>query len=292
MNLTFKQLSVICAVARHQKFTMAAKALHLTQPGVSTHIKQIEATIGFPLFRRVKGAWQMTRACRDLLPDIEALFAQYDRLLSRLVPDEQVEGGLSIAVPSGIAAELFAMIRAFQLRYDKVQLEIDVSDRLTHYDKLADGVVDCAFMGVPTAGRALIYQPVFSYETVVISPRDRCVLPAGKRSFMSVDLCDQTWIVPPPATNSYHVFQEHFAQPDLRIIQVNNMHSTLEMVSAGMGLSVMPRLMLSDMVQKSIDILPVVGFPIQNQTVIAHADDVRITPALRAFVAMAVAYWS
>ena len=42
MNVTFRQLRLLEAVARHSSFTRASEELHLTQPAVSTQIKQLE----------------------------------------------------------------------------------------------------------------------------------------------------------------------------------------------------------------------------------------------------------
>ncbi|MDX8411797.1 MAG: LysR family transcriptional regulator, partial [Mariprofundaceae bacterium] len=46
MHLTMRQLSIFEAVAEHQSYTRAAKALFLTQPAVSMQIKQLESQIG------------------------------------------------------------------------------------------------------------------------------------------------------------------------------------------------------------------------------------------------------
>ena len=53
MNVTFRQLSVFTAVARHLSFTQAAKELHLSQPAVSMQVKQMEERVGLPLFEKL-----------------------------------------------------------------------------------------------------------------------------------------------------------------------------------------------------------------------------------------------
>jgi DNA-binding transcriptional LysR family regulator len=49
MNITFRQLKIFEAVARHLSFTRASRELHLTQPAVSMQVKQLEHAIGLPL---------------------------------------------------------------------------------------------------------------------------------------------------------------------------------------------------------------------------------------------------
>ena len=47
-NATLRQLKVFESVARHLSFTRAAEELHLTQPAVSTQVKELEGHTGLP----------------------------------------------------------------------------------------------------------------------------------------------------------------------------------------------------------------------------------------------------
>jgi len=49
-NATFRQIRVFEAVARHLNYSRAAEELRVSQPGVSIHVKQLEAHAGLPLF--------------------------------------------------------------------------------------------------------------------------------------------------------------------------------------------------------------------------------------------------
>ncbi|MHB8564164.1 MAG: LysR family transcriptional regulator [Acidiferrobacteraceae bacterium] len=53
LHLTFRQLSVFEAVARHLSFSRAALELYLTQPAVSMQIKQLEENVGTALFEQL-----------------------------------------------------------------------------------------------------------------------------------------------------------------------------------------------------------------------------------------------
>jgi DNA-binding transcriptional LysR family regulator len=50
--LDLNQLRVFHAVATLKSFTRAADAVHLTQPGISKHIKELEEDYGVHLFER------------------------------------------------------------------------------------------------------------------------------------------------------------------------------------------------------------------------------------------------
>jgi len=53
MHITVRQLQVFEAVARRLSYTRAAEELHLTQPAVSMQIKQLEGSVGMPLFEQM-----------------------------------------------------------------------------------------------------------------------------------------------------------------------------------------------------------------------------------------------
>ena len=62
MNVTFRQLVLFEAVARHLSFTRAAEELHLTQPAVSMQIRQLEDAVGSPLFEKTGKRISLTEA--------------------------------------------------------------------------------------------------------------------------------------------------------------------------------------------------------------------------------------
>lgn len=51
--MTLHQLRIFLAVARQRSFTLASEELHLSQPDVSLHIRELEEEIGLNLFERV-----------------------------------------------------------------------------------------------------------------------------------------------------------------------------------------------------------------------------------------------
>ena len=53
-NATLRQLKVFETVARHLSFSRAAEELHLTQPAVSTQVRQLEEHAGLPLFEQLE----------------------------------------------------------------------------------------------------------------------------------------------------------------------------------------------------------------------------------------------
>src|SRR6185503_3201883 len=66
LHVTLRQLKVFESVARNLSFSRAAQELYLTQPAVSMQIKQLEDSIGLPLFEQLGKKVYLTDAGREL----------------------------------------------------------------------------------------------------------------------------------------------------------------------------------------------------------------------------------
>ena len=66
-SVTLRQLRIFTEVARRLSFARAAEALHLTPPVVTMQVKELEASIGLPLFEREGRQVALTTAGEYLL---------------------------------------------------------------------------------------------------------------------------------------------------------------------------------------------------------------------------------
>src|SRR5262245_56732646 len=99
-NINLNHLRVFECVYRTKSMTQASQELHLTQSGVSQHIKAFEDSLGTRLFDRIKQklvptsqANQLYKRCRDSLFGIE-------RTLSEIKgAEKQLIGTVKIGMP-------------------------------------------------------------------------------------------------------------------------------------------------------------------------------------------------
>lgn len=91
------------AAARLESFSAAATELALTQPAVSQHIRQLEATLERQLFRRLRHGVQLTADGVAYLPHVQAALAGLTRATRDLFGADAPES-VSIAAPASISA--------------------------------------------------------------------------------------------------------------------------------------------------------------------------------------------
>src|SRR6202453_3598555 len=96
-HVSLRQLKVFEAAASNRSFSKAAQLLHLTQPGVSMHIKELESNAGLPLFERIGKKLHVTEAGQELLarfgkdfPQLEIRLAvnNRDSVIEQLIANE------------------------------------------------------------------------------------------------------------------------------------------------------------------------------------------------------------
>jgi DNA-binding transcriptional LysR family regulator len=100
MPINLNTFRIFLTVHELQSMTQAAAALHLTQSGVSQHVKALEEELGFPLFERVgkklfptAHATTLYRKGRRGLAEIEAAVREVRR------HEEQAEGVVRVGLP-------------------------------------------------------------------------------------------------------------------------------------------------------------------------------------------------
>ena len=80
MAITPEQIRYFITACRYQNFTKAAEELHLTQPGLSKAIRELEAQCGAPLWERRHNALTLTAAGKFFLEQAQKFQEQYEQL--------------------------------------------------------------------------------------------------------------------------------------------------------------------------------------------------------------------
>ena len=143
-----KQLEALVAVARERSFTRAAERLSLSQPSLSTRIRELEQSLG--------GQQLVDRQSRPvcLTPVGEALLVYAERTLGILEAAQKAvenasqgtSGRLVVTTPFSFAASLLPqVVNDFSQTYPQVELHIEAGNSDFAMSQLLDGVADLAF---------------------------------------------------------------------------------------------------------------------------------------------------
>jgi DNA-binding transcriptional LysR family regulator len=147
--MTIRQLEVFLAIARAQSFSRAAERIHLSQPTLSEHTRQLEQELGAHLFVRHSRSVALTEAGRvfeDYARRLVATLAAGKQAITEL--DGLARG--SLVVGAGTTPGTYVLpelIARFQKRYPGVTVDLRVASSRAVERRVRDGEVDVAIIG-------------------------------------------------------------------------------------------------------------------------------------------------
>jgi DNA-binding transcriptional LysR family regulator len=288
MNVTFRQLKIFEAVARHLSYTRAAQELFLTQPAVSMQIKQLEESASLPLFEQIGKKIYLTEAGRELHHYCRSINQQLSELESVLGELKGLKRGrLSISVAS--TANYFApqLLAQFRQRYANVALSLDVTNRESLLQQLANNEVDMVIMGQPPAGLELVAESFAENPLVVIASPTH---PLAKTKNIPLNrLQKETFLVREQGSGTRIAMERFFAQKGIELTTGTEMSSNeaiKQAVQAEMGLGIVSLHTVGlELATKKLQVLSVESFPILRHWYVVHRKDKRLSAIAEAFKA-------
>lgn len=132
--MKISQIRHFQAVCQYQNVTRAAESLHITQPSVSSSIKELEEEFGVNLFHRINKRLVLTREGEFFLERTNLLLEQVDTLEAQMKDLGSGKNLIRIGVPPMIGTFLFpAMFDAFHEKYPEIKLEmVEQGSRMTN----------------------------------------------------------------------------------------------------------------------------------------------------------------
>src|SRR3982074_1713791 len=162
MNVDLHQLRIFVAVARLGNFTRAAERLHLSQPSLSLHIRQLEQDLGVRLFDRSTRSVVLTQAGDDLLPTAERLLDDFQSAVASvgdLPPPGR--GRVARALLPSVAAELLPRAIAL-LRIRHPDITVAVRDDMAEHipARVRNGEVDFGLGAIDSVDADVLGSPL------------------------------------------------------------------------------------------------------------------------------------
>lgn len=229
--------------------TAAAEALGYTTSGVSRMLSSLERELGFPLLLRRRDGVTATRQCKELQPVLSELVQQAERC--RRNADALrgvVSGTVSIGTISSMATHrLPDMIARFQKDNPQVEFRLMMGGYGDVEDWLSAGQVDMGFLRLPTRAEFSAL-PLERDELMAVLPCEHPL--AAYETITTVQLCDYPFIVLDKTGKGEPDVAEAFRRdgltPQARFTTLDD-YAVMSLVEHGLGISVLPRLILERM---------------------------------------------
>lgn len=244
--MELRHLRYFVGVAEQENVSRAALILHVSQPGLSRQMRDLEDELGFPLFQRSAKSVRLTDAGRAFLPEARAVLQRAEEAVqaARAVATGG-RGELHIGyAPSLTARFLPRALRAFQAAAPGVRVRLHDLSTQEMLAGLRDGSLHLAFVvNCPPMLRGLRFE-VLAQDPIFLAVAPKNPL-AGKRSVKLAEISKEPLITysrkdyPDAYENLAALFAAVQSKP--RIAEEHDSVSSLiAAVEAGSGIAIVP----------------------------------------------------
>jgi len=286
-NITFRQIRVFTEVARRLSFVRAAEALHLTPPAVTMQVKELEASLGLPLFDRQGRSVSLTTTGEYFLVYARRLLSTLKDAEDAMARFKRVETGvLNIGLVSTAKYFVPRLLARFREEHAGVEARLQVAgNREQLVALLHAGEVDLAIMGRPPKELATRAEPFAAHPLVFVGPPGHPLVAA--EHVAPEALADHPFIVREPGSGTRKAMEDFFRAQHVAphiAMEMSSNETIKQAVMAGMGLSFLSLHTIGlEMRHGLIDIVEVEGTPIMRTWNLVHLLSKLLSPAAEAF---------
>ena len=242
MWLEIRHLRLIQAVAQEGTLSKAGSFLHLTQSALSHQLRAIEEQLGTTVFFRLKKKMVLTPAGERLFTSARTVLDELNNATREIRQMSDGRGVLRLSTECNTCYHwLPPLLKTFGKRFPHVDVEIDLEATRRPIETLLEGKLDLAVVYSTVGNQNLLVRPLFKDEIVVIMRPDHVL--ARRRYVQAVDFAREALIYYAAREDSL-VCEKVLAPAGVvprKYLNVQLTEAIIEMVKAGLGISVMPK---------------------------------------------------
>ena len=284
------QLHIFCKVVEQRSFSKAGKLVHLTQPTVSSHIKELEAHFGCRLIDRLAKEALPTREGQLLYEYALKLMALRDEIetaVSRF--KDQISGSLMVGgstIPGGYI--LPRAIGGFLKRHPGVYPEMKVGDTVEIVQSIQTGELEIGVVGARMPDRPIRQQKLLEDEMRLIVPLNH---PLANGAPITIEmLIDERFIIRESGSGTLQSLTESLKArgrqiEDLHVVaELGSTEAVVSGIKNGIGLSILSTIAVSEELQAgSLKALPIEGINLKRSFYLTHHKYRSLSPPAQAF---------
>lgn len=165
------RIRAFVSVARQCSFTKAARELCISQPAVSKHIKELEASLGVQLFERAGNRITLSAAGEIVLKHCESIIESYRLMqLDINLLTGNFKGVLRVGASSTVSQYVLpSIIAKFIVRYPDIRLTMLSGNSQEIEKALSEHKIDLALVEGDSRSQGFRYLPFMRDELVLVT---------------------------------------------------------------------------------------------------------------------------
>ncbi|MEH3114509.1 LysR family transcriptional regulator [Pedobacter terrae] len=258
-------------------FTKAAAKLFISQPPLSRQIKELEEELSVKLFVRNNKQVALTNAGKYFKTEVDSLFARLEESkdVVRKI-HEGVSGEFKVGYISSVyQSQLAEILKLMHEKFPYMKTSLFEVPTLAQIKALEHGDLDVGILRAPVLSEKLKVESLFFDPFVVVTPSrthkidDQYELTDFLRKspfiFFNKDYAPQY------NQKLIEICQRMGFSPDITH-EANNVHSILQLVEAGLGVSILPLSLKKQYAQLKVSFIELSDIPINTEVVLAYKE--------------------
>ncbi len=288
-HLNLNHFRIFEAVYRLKSMTKAAVELHMTQSGVSQHIKSLEEMVDVKLFDRIKQRLLPTPAAEVLFHASSSGLQQIEQsLLAIKGGDRELKGVVSIGMPVEFGHNMvLPQIALFSQRHPGIRFKFKLGLAQSISEMLLEGELDFAFVDSFKLDRRIRTEKVYD-ETLELCIGGEYLRRAGKpkhnRDFYE-SLSYIEYQEGEPILKMWFAHHLDKRTPELNVrCFVTDTKSVGKLIAGNVGAGVLPTHLIASLQEEGHEIhrLEGCGKPLKNAISLAYLEDRSRSTAVQA----------
>jgi DNA-binding transcriptional LysR family regulator len=240
--MDLSDLHIFRAVVQEGGITRAAEKLHRVQSNVTTRVRQLEQELGVSLFIRQGKRMHLSPAGGRVLGYADRLIALAEEARDAM-HETTPRGVLRLgSIESTAAVRLPEPLNAYHHRFPDVTLELRTGSIKELVAAVVSGELDAALVVEPVDNPGVDKVVIYDEELVVVAPVRHPPIHSAR------DIAQQAMLAFEPGCAYRLRLEQWFAQAGVfpqRIVEMTSWHAILGCVAAGMGVALLPKMVLN-----------------------------------------------
>lgn len=287
IQATLHQLKVFEATARHGSFTRAAEELLITQPTVSSQIKQLTKAIGLPLFEQIGKRLYLTEAGKGLFKTCQEIFERLENFEMKVADLKGTrQGQLKLAVITTAKYFIPRILGAFCRQYPGIDISLNVTNHQQIQRRMMENQDNLYILSQPSDNMNLSTQPFLDNPLVVIAPKNHPL--AGKQKISITNLDGEAFIMREQGSGTRQAIQKLFYKHGVSVqvrLELGSNEAIKHAIAGGLGISILSQhTLISEGKDSELTVLDVEHFPIKRRWYVAYLRDKQLSVVAQAFL--------
>jgi DNA-binding transcriptional LysR family regulator len=245
MNFDLADLRALVAVAKLGSFRAAAAELHLSQPALSRRIEKLESALGVRLLDRTTRSVNLTDVGREFSNRVRELLNGLEESLL-VIKDVagRVTGEVTVAcVPSAVRYFLPNVLRKYHQSYPGILVRIIDEGANGGLSHVVRGEADFGINYIGTQEPNIEFEPILKEPFVLACKSDHALARRKKVSWAELNQHDYMTVAKTSGNRLLLdlALTENSVRPRW-FCEVGYVSSLVNLVEAGLGIAVVPRL--------------------------------------------------